>query len=137
MIAEDATSQTAFKKRTYKSRAKWFPTSVEAQHWVNYNLSIFKDPLPRLAISFTANKSAATLFAALDLGISDRVTVTATGDNTKLGIDEPFIIENVRHRVTEGNTLHQTTFELSPASAVAGFWALGYGNLGVDTKFSY
>ena len=124
-------------KRTYRSRSKWLPTSAEAQNWVDYSLSIFKDPLPRLALSFTANKSGAELFAALDLDISDRVTVTATSNNTKLGINTDFIVENIRHRVTEGNTLHQTTFELSAASGIAGFWALDYGNLDIDTKLNY
>jgi len=137
VIAEDATSQTSFLKRTYRSRSKWLPTSAEAQNWVDYSLSIFKDPLPRLALSFTANKSGAELFAALDLDISDRVTVTATSNNTKLGINTDFIVENIRHRVTEGNTLHQTTFELSAASGIAGFWALDYGNLDIDTKLNY
>ena len=137
MIAEDATSQTAFKKRTYKSRAKWIPTSAEAQNWVNYNLSIFKDPMPRLTISFTAGKSTATLDAALYLDLSHKVTVTATGDNTLLGIDEDFYVENVRHQITEGNTLHRTIFELSPATATGGFWSLGNSYLGTETKLLY
>ena len=135
--SEDSTSQTAFRKRTYKSKAKWFPSSAEAQNWTSYSLSIFKDPSPRLTISFTANKSAAMLAAALASDISHRITVTADSARTVLGIDEDFIIENIRHKVSQGNTLHQTTFELSPASSSAGFWALGYGSLSDDTKLSY
>ena len=137
VAAEDATSITAFKKRHYKSSAKWFPTVKEAQNWCNLNLSNYKDPSPRLTISYTAGKSQDTLFAALDLDISDRVTVTATGDRTKLGINEDFMVENIRHQITEGNTLHRVIFELSPASITGGFWALGQGNLGTDTKLVY
>ena len=137
VIAEDSTSQTAYKKRHYQSRAKWFPSTVEAQSWADFSLSLYKDPMPRLTISFTAGKSNNTLFASLDLDISERVTVTANGDNTKLGINEDFIVENIRHSVSEGKMLHRTTFELSPASVTGGFWALGQGNLGTDTKLVY
>ena len=137
VVAEDSTSQTAFLKRTYRSSAKWFPTAAEAQNWCNFSLARFKDPMARLVLSFTAGKEAASLFAALDLDISHRVTITATSARTLLGINEDFIVENIRHTVSEGKMLHQTILELSPAKAGAGFWALGYSKLGLETKLIY
>ena len=136
IIAEDATSQTAYAKRTYTSRAKWIPSSVDAQNWCNAQLSVYKDPQPRITISFTAGKDANHMYAALEAGISTRVTLVAA-NNSGLGINEDFFIENIRHKITEGNTYHHVTLELSPVSVTAGFFTLGHALLGTSTKLFY
>jgi hypothetical protein len=135
--AEDADSKTAYLERTFSLSPQWLPTTLDAQGWVDSRLFIYKDPLPRLTINFTAGKSQAVLNnAAIGLDISSRVTVTATG-NAGLGINEDFFVENIRQKITQGKTLHQVAIDLSPAKVTGGFWALGYGLLGKSTAFIY
>ena len=136
MVAEDATSQTAYLKRTYPNFPQWLPSSQEAQQWVNARLSIFKDPLPQLTIGWTATKNANTLAAALDLDVSMRVTVVAE-NNAGLGIDEDFFVEAIRHSISRGNTLHRVSMDLSPVSASSGFFSLGVSTLGQNTRLFY
>jgi hypothetical protein len=133
----DATSQTNFYKRTYEMNPKWIPTSKLARDWATTRLSVYKDPLPRLTIGFTANRDRNTLHtAACGLEISDRITVDADG-NAGLGIAEDFFVENIHHIISNGNTNHKVNVTLSPASVTGGFWALGTGKLGLSTKLWY
>ena len=76
------------------------------------------------------------MYAALEAGISTRVTLVAA-NNSGLGINEDFFIENIRHKITEGNTYHHVTLELSPVSVTAGFFTLGHALLGTSTKLFY
>ena len=137
IIESDADSQTKYFKRTFTITPKWIPTSKLARDWALTRLSVYKDPLPRLTIGFTANRDANTLHvAAFGLEISDRVTVDADG-NAGLGINEDFFIEQISHVISQGNTSHQVQLMLSPASVTGGYWALGTGKLGLSTKLWY
>jgi len=136
LVAEDSDSQDKYLKRTYPSWPKWIPSSLEAQHWVNTKLSIYKDPMPQLVISWVANKNENTLEAALDLDISSRVTVVAA-NNTGLGINEDFLVENIHHRIEQGGKFQSTRLMLSPASASAGFFALDISKLSESTRLWY
>ena len=133
----DATSQTNYYKRTYEVNTKWIPTSKLARDWATTRLSVYKDPLPRLTIGFTANRDGNTLHeAACGLEISDRVTVDADG-NAGLGINEDFFVENIHHVINNGNTNHKVTVTLSPCSVTGGYFVLGTGKLGLSTKLWY
>jgi hypothetical protein len=70
---------------------------------------------------------------SLTRDLSDRITVTATGD-AKLGVDADFFIESEKHTVTAGGMQHVTSWQLSPASGgYSQFWVLGVGVLGTST----
>ena len=99
-------------------------------------MAVYKDPLPQLVLSWTANKNENTLDAALDLDISKRVTVVAA-NNAGLGINEDFIVEHVMHEIKDGGKHQKTSVRLSAASASAGFFALGTSLLGTSTRLWY
>ena len=132
---EDATSQTAFGKRTWPSKTKFIPDTGEALDWADFNLSIYKDPTAVLQLSFFANRDTASLNEMLDRDISERVTVVAE-NNADLSIDRDFFIEGVRHQIS-ANRLHQVTYLLSDAVQFSDFWVLNTSALGTSTRLAY
>jgi len=133
---EDATSQTAFGKRTWPSKTKFIPSSSEALDWADYNLSIYKDPTAVLQLSYFANRDTNAINEMLDRDISERVTVVA--ENTAdLSIDDrDFFIEGVRHQIS-ANRLHKVTYLLSDAVQFSDFWVLNTSALGTSTRLAY
>jgi hypothetical protein len=132
---EDATSQTAFGKRTWPSKTKFIPDTGEALDWADFNLSIYKDPTAVLQLSYFANKDTNSVNEMLDRDISERVTVVA--DNTAdLSIDRDFFIEGVRHQIS-ANRLHKVTYLLSDAVQFSDFWVLNTSALGTSTRLAY
>ena len=70
---------------------------------------------------------------ALTRDLSDRITVTATGD-ANLGVNADFFIESEKHQVSAGGQEHTVEWQLSPASGgYSQFWVLGTGVLGTST----
>lgn len=115
VVSEDTTSQDTYGVKEYPEVAPLFPNTGEAQLWADTILAASKDPHPLLEIGFTANKSAAYMTQALNRRVGDRITVTAE-NNADLGIDEDFFIESIEHHLSQGNTRHDVTWTLSPAS---------------------
>ena len=70
------------------------------------------------------------------LDISDRITVTATGDSD-LGINEDFFVESMFHKVTKSGTSHKVELTVSPVDALGDAWILGTSQLGTDTRLLF
>jgi len=132
---EDATSKTAFGKRTWPSRTKFIPDTGEALDWVDYNLSMYKDPTAVLRLSYFANRDTNAINEMLDRDISERVTVVA--ENTAdLSINRDFFIEAVQHKI-DADRLHRVTYLLSDAVQFSDFWVLNTSALGTTTRLAY
>lgn len=89
-------------------------TEGDARGWCDAVIAEFSDDRPIITISFTATKNTALRSQAMRRRVSDRVTVTATG-NAGLGFEQMFTIESVHHAWAHGMTSWVTTYELSPA----------------------
>lgn len=135
MSALNAASQTTYGKRTFHLPGPWLPNTDEAQNFCDYVVSRYKDPHAVLAIQIADNRSDGLMTQALTRKLSDRVTVTATG-NARLGVNEDFYIEAISHRIAPGK-FHVSEFELSPASGDGGYWVLGTSELDTDTKLFF
>ena len=135
VTASDATSQTAFGKRTYPHPGKFVPDSSEAQQWADFHLAAWKDPVPLLKVTLVGNRSTATLTDIMTREISDLITLTATND-ADLGISEGFFIEQIHHQL-DSNLNHRATFLLSQSSGYAGFFLVGTSALGYSTRLAY
>ncbi len=135
IVATDATSQTAFGKRTYPHPGKFIPDSTEAQNWADFHVATWKDPVPLLRLTMVGNRSTATLTDIYTREISDLVTVTASND-AGLGIAEDFFVEQVHHQL-DSQLNHRATFTLSQASGYAGFFIIGNSSLGNTTRLAY
>jgi len=137
VLAEDSTSQTSYGLREYPSgsEAKWIPDQEEANDWSRYHLSAHKDPTATITIHINANESTAGMQKALELDVSDRITVTAS-NNVKLGLSRDFFIETIRHRISAGGK-HNLQLDLSDTSGYAGFWVVGTSKLGLETRLAY
>ena len=133
--ASDATSQTAFGKRTWPSKAKFIPDSDEATDWASFNLSIYKDPTAMLQLSYFANRDTNALDEMLDRDISERVTVVAA-NAADLDINRDFFIEAVRHQIS-ANRLHRVTYLLSDAEQFSDWWVWGTSKWGSTTRWTY
>ena len=136
IIAEDSTSQTSFEKRTWPAPTPWIPDTAEALDWAVHNLSIYKDPIPLIKLSFVPRKDTTHKAALTDLDLSYRITLTANG-KAGLGINEDFIIENMEHSI-QATGQEVATLTLSPASSYSGFWSLSVGDkLGTSSRLAY
>ncbi len=131
----DATSEAAYGERSFTAQTRFFPDSGEAQDWCNYNLAIYKDPVPIITLRVNGNTSEEMRAQVFQRDLSDRITLTATG-NANLGINEDFFIEGERHTIGPGGE-HWTEWVLSPADGYSLFWALGLGVLGTSTGLGY
>jgi len=132
---EDATSKTAFGKRTWPSRTKFIPDTGEALDWADFNLSVYKDPTAVLRMTYFANRDTNAVNEMLDRDLSERVTVVA--ENTAdLSINRDFFIEAVNHQIT-ADRLHKVTYLLSDAVQFSDFWVLNTSALGTSTRLAY
>jgi hypothetical protein len=86
----------------------------DALAWDRNVLAEHADDRPIIELSFWASKNDAMRTLAKRLRVSDRITVTATG-NSGLGIEGDFHIESITHEWSQGVTLWRVTLELSPA----------------------
>jgi len=135
---EDAASQAAYGERTYLLPGPWLPATAIARDFTGYLISRYKDPLPTLRMGIHANRDSASMTQALTRDISDRVTITADGPQTQLGITaQDFFIESITHRVSNRGTKHEVFFDLSSADGDAGYWVLGLSALGFETRLAY
>lgn len=134
--AADATSQTAYGKRSFPLPSPWYPNAAHAEGAANFYIDQYKDPQAFLSLAFTASKSDDLLEQAVTRTISDRLTVEAE-NAALLGINQDFHIESIYHRIAPG-PLHQVRYELSPAEADPGWWVLGVSDdLDTDTVLAY
>ena len=132
---EDATSKTAFGKRTWPARTRFIPDTDEALDWADFNLSVYKDPTAVLRMSYFANRDTNAINEMLDRDISERVTVVAA-NTADLSINRDFFIEAVQHKI-DANRLHQVTYLLSDAVQFSDFWILNTSALGTNTRLAY
>jgi len=132
---EDATSQTAFGKRTWPSRSKFIPDTTEALKWARFNLGIYKDPTPTLKLSYIANRDQTSLDEMITRNISDRITVVAN-NNANLGLSEGFFVEAISHKISSDRT-HRVQYLISDAVQFSDFWVLGTSALGTQTRLAY
>ena len=139
---EDTTSQTDYTNgmpKTWERRAeaKWVPSTDEALDWAQYHLGIYKDPSPTIVMGYKGNVDLYTNHEASIRQVSDRITLTLTGDNgTGLDIDEDFYVEKVRHHVNLQGS-HRVTLWLSSTAGFSDFWVLGKSLLGTETRVAY
>ena len=91
-----------------------------------------------LRVGFPATMSSDHLTQALARTVSERITVKAdatTESGAQLGIDATdFFIEREQHRYDLSGW--RVTYDLSDATADAGYWALGISTLGETTRLN-
>ena len=135
--AVDTVSEAKYGERTFPLVDHFIANTEEGQQWAAYNLAIYKQEIPILALTISANIDLAHLTEVLERDISDRITVVATSIGSGLGINEDFFIESMRHTIDEETGVHRVRWELSPASGVSGFWVLGTSELATETVLAY
>jgi len=111
------------------------PDTQEIQDWADFHVSVWKDPVPLLRLTFAANRSTAALTDAYSRELSDLVTVEAD-NNAGLGIDTLFFVESVAHTI---DSMYQHKFQvtLSEAAGYSGFFIVGTSSLGASTRLAY
>ena len=134
IVEEDSTSQASFGKRTFPLQGPFIPSEQDARDLMAFLLSIHKDPMRTMRITWDGNKDTTHGAQARALDISDRVTIVAD-NRSGLGIDEDFFIEFMQHRIDQTGQ-HTVTYECSEATAYGGFWTLNVGKLGATTKLA-
>ena len=134
IVEQDATSQTSFGKRTFPLEGPFIPSEQDARDYMKFLLSIHKDPMKMLSLTWDGNKDDTHKTKARELDVSDRITVVAS-NRSGLGINTDFFIEYMRHSMDmEGR--YSVTYECSDATAYGGFWVLDVGKLGASTRFA-
>ncbi len=133
--AEDSTSQATYGKRTFPHPGSFMPDTQEIQDWADFHVSVWKDPVPLLRLTFAANRSTAALTDCYSRELSDLVTVEAD-NNAGLGIDTLFFVEAVSHQI-KSMYEHQYQLTLSEAAGYSGFFIVGTSSLGASTRLAY
>jgi hypothetical protein len=101
--------------RSHRNAPNLFETEAAAQAYGEGVVTTYGDDRPILSLSFYASKNEAYRQQAVRRRVGDKITVTADG-TTGLGIaTSDFFVESINHRWTKGDTLWETTWELSPA----------------------
>ena len=132
---EDGASQNIYGRRTFVNPAQHIPSVQEAQDWGLFQVSIYKDALQILHMTFNANRDVTHMTQALTRDVSDLITIQATS-RSSLGISDLFFIEHETHQLSE-DRVHQVTWDLSPAVGYGGFWVLNTSELGTRTQVAY
>mgnify|MGYP003627004845 CR=1 FL=1 len=133
----DSASVTKYGERKFTADTPFFPYLATAQSWCNYQIQMYSTPINVMTMTFNANSNQGNMNAAIDLDVSDRITLDATG-NAELGVSGDFFIEEINHSITNGGQLHMVTWKLSPAdSGYTQFWKLDTGALGSTTVPAY
>lgn len=132
----DSTSEIKFGKRTAPAHAGYIPSVQEAVDWGDWNSAIYKDPVPRFVISYTANRSTAHLNQAILRDISDLITIIATGTSNRLGVNATFTIEKVEHKI-ESDRTHTVSYYVAEGEAASTAWVLDTSQLGTSTIPAY
>ena len=132
VVEEDGTSQTSFGKRTFPLKGPFIPSEQDARDYMLYMLSIHKDPMRTMEITWHANKDATHNAQAIDLDISDRITIVGN-NRVGLGINDDFFIEHMRHQM-DMDGRHTVTYECSEATRYGGFWVIGTSALDTETR---
>ena len=136
-VAEDATSQARYGKRTFSRSGLLSTSDLETLNLAQYLLSKYKEPFLRaksLVIRPGADE-ANLLPKVLSFDISTRITVRLS----EADIDEDYYIEGIEHSWDAATKIWETKWQLSPAVTDA-YWALGvagYSELGVTTKLAF
>jgi hypothetical protein len=100
--------------KEYPFPANYYSNRVDAQTGADYLLNEFKYPRDLLEMTIGANRNYDTMRKVLTMELSDRITVTATGAKTKLGIAaKAFYVENIQHEVDMVGNRHTTTLQCS------------------------
>lgn len=136
VLEENTDSSTLYGDRTWPMPDRWNPTTQDALDWTRFLLSLYRNPPRILTMTYIANKSASHITEMLTRELNDRITVVAN-NNTGLGINEDFWIENQHHTIAS-NGLHTVKYQLSqalPANALV--WILGSSLLGTGTRLAF
>ena len=141
-ISENAHLSTVILRRDVDSIAKYdlrkfeWPNQMvtneeEAEDHLNWLLSIYKEPLPQLTMSYVANRSEKNLDAALNIKVSDKVLLRSL----RMGIHDDFtlsarvfFVESVQHTI-EPARIHRIQYSLSDASRIFPTFRLHTGSV--------
>ena len=113
VFAQDSDSISRYDLKTQEFPSQVVVNLEEAENYVKAALSVFKDPLPALELTYAAEASDNTRYWALRHRLSNVVSVKSD----YLGVDSNYFIEHIRKRIQPGG-LHFVTYLLSDARAV-------------------
>ncbi len=135
--ATDATSQTAYGKRSLSRTALLMTTDNEAKDQADYMLKRYKDPaLRNRLLKEIPERDPGNLWPqVLGREISDRITVR----RNEAGIDSDYHIEGIEHDIDLVNREWTTFWQLSDADSQQ-YWVLevvGFSELDVSTYLAY
>ena len=131
----DATSVTAYGKKSYGLSGMAVSTDVQALATAGFIVSGYKDPAVRVSsITIASQYHADTMTQALSRQIRDRVTVqfAPPGGGT---ISQELFIEGIEHSVSPQGQM-STRFTFSSTATALG-WSLGTGALNTTTILAF
>ena len=131
----DATSVTAYGKKSYDLGGMAVSTDVQALATAAYIVSAYKDPAVRVSsITIAPQYHADTMTQALSRQIRDRVTVQFAPPGGG-AISQELFIEGIEHSVSPQGQM-STRFTFSSTATALG-WSLGIGALDTTTILAF
>jgi len=109
--AEDATSQTAYQKRTLIIESKFQTSTTTAQTYATAALAKYKDPHPDITLTLIGTPEGYS-DQLIHRQISDKITIA----NTRLGLSATaYYIEQIEYEFSEGGKKQVAKWTLSEA----------------------
>ncbi len=125
--------------RDFPFPPNWLGTTQAALDAGAWLLRQFSEPHGQLSITFLANKDSTHFTEAATRAISDRITITASGTQTKLSnASFPVYIEAIHHQFDRTANVHWTTWDCSTVNSLAPTTTVpvlrwGIGKWGINT----
>lgn len=133
--ASDETSQGKYGIRRYPYAGTRYASTAEAKEHGDHIIALFKDPRIRLQFDVRANYDANHLAEVRDREVGDRIHVTA-GEISGLYIDDDFIIDSIRHDLSDKYDHRMTIVCTKAPSAELGATAPSYSPYTKDSTIS-
>lgn len=128
---EDSASQSDYGIHSKCLTAPFQSSLATAEGLAKWLVSSYKDPSPDIKME-VVNADWERWRQILAREISDRIAVK----NTKLGLDNDYYINKMKHRIDQGGILHKVQWILEDADD-AEYWVLGTSLLGTGTRLAY
>jgi hypothetical protein len=115
VTVDDVASQDELRTiRSHEVPSNIFATEDDAEGYAEGVLVGYSDDRPIFRIEYIANKNAGYRAQAIRRRVGDKIRLVAE-NRTGMGVNGDYFVESVRHRFSQGGTLWEVTYDLSPA----------------------
>ena len=131
--SDDATSTSAYQQRTLEMDLVWQQDSNQAQSAADWFLGIYKNPVPRVAMGYVAERSNDLLAQSIQRELAERISITETVNGIS---GQDYFIGRIDHQIELGGRRHLVRYILEKAPD-ATYWILEVSQIDLNAYLAY